>query len=312
MSVSRIYSRGALELDVASPSVPVVIGGLRNITVRSGSDVRADRTGGDIYPRYIAMYAQNPVATFRCVALQDILDQVGLTGLAIANNGVEIFAQEFEEGATVKSGANHRKFLVNEGIIVPRRLICDHQQDAELEYDILPTYDGTNDPVIESDSNALPTAPSDNERFTIGAFTIESIVCGQITRVEIDFGILARVASADSDRYNTHASIRAIEPVITLTGTDLQWLKSTNIPRTGKAVTHANTKMYLRKRSTNAAGFVANGTAEHIKLTAAGMAAIEGVFEDNDDEPSGITLTLTTNYDGSNAPITINTASAIT
>lgn len=312
MSVSRVYSRGALKLDVANPSVPVIVGGIRNISLRSGSDVRADRTGGDIYPRYIALYSQKPVCTFRCACLADILAQCGLTGLAIDNNGVSIYAQEFEEGATVKAGANHRRFLIQEGIIVPRRLTCDHQGDAEIEYDILPTYDGTNDPVIESDTNALPTAPADDERFTIGAFTIESVVCGQLSKIEIDFGVQAQLASADSDRWDTHASIRAIEPVITLTGTDLQWLKAANIPRTGKAVTHAATKMYLRKRSTGATGFLADVTAEHIKFTAAGMAVIEGIFEDNDDEPSAITLTLTTNYDGSNAPLTINTASAIT
>jgi hypothetical protein len=57
---------------------------------------------------------------------------------------------------------------------------------------------------------------------------------------------------------------------------------------------------------------VADVTAEHIKLTAAGMATIENIFDDQADEPAQVSCEITTNYDGTNVPITIDTASAIT
>jgi hypothetical protein len=252
------------------------------------------------------------MATFRCVCLQDVLDEIGLSGQIISGAGMMLYGQAADEGATFKAGANHRQYNVNDGIVYPRRLTCDHQGDAEIEFEVVTRYDGSNDPITESDSVSLPTAATDNESFTLGSATVGNVTIGQITRLEIDFGIMARSIGADSDIWDTHSSIRAIEPKITLTGTDIEWLKSTNIPRTGQVATHANSIIYLRKRSTGATGFVANGTSEHIKFTADGFAVIENVFDDQDDDPAEVSLELTCRYDGTNAPITVDTTSAIT
>ena len=86
---------------------------------------------------------------------------------------------------------------------------------------------------------------------------------------------------------------------------------SAKIPLTGLKVTHANTAFYLRKRAIGST-FVANGTAQHIKFTAEGLATIDNAMQVSGDEPSSTTLTMPLHYDGTNAPLVIDTASAIT
>jgi hypothetical protein len=312
MTISQVHSRYAVQIDVLSPSVPVNLAGVTNVTIPDEWDVRATKTGGDVYPRHIAAYSHTPRPTFRTVCLQDALDQIGLTGLALTYGGINLYAQKFAEGAMAASGSVHRKYNITEGLAYPVRLTCDHRQDAEIEYGIIPTYDGSNDPIVETDSSALPTAPTDNERFTLGSVTIESIAVAQLTRLEVDFGAMAQGQSTDSDIYETHCMIREIRPTIRLTGTNIEWLKATAIPRTGLVFTHANTKLYLRKRGTGASAFVANGTAEHIKITAAGLAVITNPFDDQGDDPAQVQMELTVAYDGTNAPLVITTASAIT
>lgn len=312
MTIAQVHSRYAVQIDVASPSVPVNLAGVTNVTVPDEWDIRASRTGGDVYPRHVAAYSHAPRPTFRTVCLQDALDVIGLTGLVLANGGVNLFAQKFSEGALAASGSAHRKYNITEGLCYPVRLTCEHRGDAEIEYAILPTYDGSNDPIVETDTSALPTAPTDNERFTLGQVTIGAIAIAQITRLEVDFGVVAQAQSTDSDIYDTHCMIRAIEPKIRLVGSNIEWLKSTAVPRTGLVFTHANTKLYLRKRSTGATAFVANNTAEHISLAAAGLAVITNPFDDQGDDPAQVNLDLTVAYDGTNAPIVISTATAIT
>lgn len=312
MTVGNIHSRFGVRIypDGASD---VLLGGIVDQDVQLGSEVRRERSSGDPYPRHIALTAQRPRATFTSFAIAKALDACGLLGLKIAstiNAGLELFAQKFDEGSLVASGANHRKYTVRNGLLIPRTLRVDHQGDATISYEVLPRYDDTNAPIIEADSATLPSGLVDDERFTLGPFTVESVAIGQATQLEIDFGLAAETIGADSDIWDTFTRIGAVEPMIRIRGTDVTWLAAANIPRTGKAATHANTKLYLRKRAEGST-YVADGTAEHIKFTAAGLATIETANNQSGDAPTELELQLPLNYDGTNVQLVIDTTSTI-
>jgi hypothetical protein len=59
---------------------------------------------------------------------------------------------------------------------------------------------------------------------------------------------------------------------------------------------------------------VANGTAQHISFTADGLAIPETLFEGSAgrNPPAEVSLSIPLKYDGTNAPIVVNTATAIT
>ena len=163
-----------------------------------------------------------------------------------------------------------------------------------------------------TESQALPAGLTDAERFTLGPVTIESILLAQVRRFELDFGIEVKTEGSDSDIWDTYCSIESIQPTLTLRGIDLNWWKdSGGVPLTGKAATHANTKIYLRKRAAGAT-FVADETAQHIKFTADGLAHIDDGFSADANNKAEASLVLPMRYDGTNNPLVVNTASAIT
>lgn len=295
-------------------TVPVVLGAIESVNYRAGNEHRADPTSGNPYAQHVAIHEQKPVADFVSYALQDCLDEVGLTGLNVATlaNGLNLYAYKHADGGARATGASHRKFNILQGLVVPTRVTCEHRGDATISYNILPTWDGTNDPVVESDSASVPSTPSDDERFTIGGISIGGVTISDVRSFELDFGMDAKTDGGDSDLFDTHSSIYTLVPTLTLRGVNVEWLKSTNIPRAGKAGTHANTTFYLRKRSQSAAGFVADGTAAHIKGTMAGMAYIDDGFTGGGDNPAETSLKLVGSYDGTNLPVVFTTASAIT
>lgn len=298
---------------VFNDTADVTIGGIESINISSQVEHKADPTSGEIYPRHQAIVAIKPVADFASYCLAQCLDVVPLTGKSISDmaTGVDLYGYAHAHGAG-RAGANlHRKYTIADGMVIPDKITCDHRGDALMTCKILSTWDGTNSPVIEADLQSVPAAESDDERFTIGKCVLGAVTIPDIRSWELDFGITANTEGADSDIYDTHVSIVECRPVLTLRGIDLEWLKAANIPLVGKAGTHANTSVYLRKRLQTAAGYVADGTAEHIKYTIDGLLWIEDIYKAGKG-PAECSLKLAARFDGTNAPLVLDTTSAIT
>ena len=249
MAVTRRY--GIYSVGFGSGGGSTLIGGITKQSLSTGSTVKGEPTAGSVYPSFQSMTAQQPGASFDTLHVAAALDACGLQGLSIASltGGFNLYAQKHAEGGTRAGSGAHRQYVFNEGLVVPRSLSVDHQGDATISYDVIATYDGTNDPVVINDSVSLPTSGSDDERFTLGPVSIESVTIDHLKSLQIEFGIEVNSEGADSEVWPRFASITSVSPKITLRGVDVEWLKSANVPLAGKAATHANTTVFLRKRA---------------------------------------------------------------
>lgn len=308
MSVSNVFGIHTVLLDTTAD---VLIGGITQCAILTGSEHMAEPSNGDVYPQLASIKAQKPSASFTTKALKAALDGIGLAALDIGGlaTGLTFFGQAHDDGGTRKTGANHRQYLIKEGIIFPSRLSAAHQDDATLGYDVAITYDGTNNPVAESDAASLPTAQTDIVRFTLGKVTIGGILLPQVRGVDLSFGFDVQTEGADSDVWDTFASIRTVRPTLTVRGIDPTWLKSSNIPFAGKAGVQADTIFYLKKRAQGGT-YVADGTAEHIKVACTGVANVQTAFSGSGTDIAECDLLLTMRAEGG-VPLVINTASAI-
>lgn len=316
MTVTRLYNNYGVKIDPDSFSgTPVIMGGITRVGLRIGNQVVAMPTSGEAYARFLALYGQKVNPTFETLNVAKGLTNCALSGLKIAaaaaGTGLTLYAQQIAEGALRTSGSNHDSWNFKEGLLYPTSLSCDHQGDARLSYDCHATYDGTNNPVVVAASVALPTAPTDAERFTLGPVTLGGISFTQQMGLNLSFGLKCNSEGADSDIWDTFAWIEEVQPTLTLTGIDKKWFDATFVPLTGLALTHANTKIYLRKRAAGGT-FVANGTAEHVKFTIAGLATVEDGWQGTGGGKGTVSLKLDTQYDGTNLPIVISPAIAIT
>jgi len=306
MAVTKKHTLSAVVFDTT------VLGAITRQSIAQESEIRGDRTSGEVWARWQALYKQRVAPSFATRDLATALAEAGLTGVSIADltAGFIMYAQKYALGGTRTAGAAHRKFVLDNGLIVPRRLSVSHGEDAELEYEIFATSDGTNHPLTITDTQSLPAGIDDAARFTLpaaGNTTIGAKTINQVQSIEIDFGVSAITEGADSDLWDTFCGIEEVAPSLVITTTDVETLGPTQIPREGLVCTHANTFLYLRKRD-DGGTFVADVTAEHIKLTAAGLAVIDEML--SDDGQTALRIPLI--YDGTNAPLTINPASAIT
>jgi hypothetical protein len=312
MTVASRHSLYGVRVYTDAMGGAVLLGGITQQAVATGTEVQNEPTSGEVFSRFLSMTSQKPSAAFSTLGIAAALDVIGLSGLAITaatNAGLELFAYKHAAGSTRAGNSSHRKYNLKKGIIIPQRLTCEHQGNAVLSYLALAIYDGTNDPVVLSESVTLPTGITDAQRFALGPVTIGGIALAGKLGLEIDFGVKAEAISSDGEIWDTLVTIVNTVPKITLRGIDIAWWHASGIPLAGKAATHANTAMYLRKRAV-AGKFVADATSEHISLTAAGLAFVE------DQSASGAAAKTTSisaplYYDGTNDPLVIDTTAAI-
>lgn len=313
MSLTRLHNLYAASIFPDSLGGAVVLDGVIRQSVEHGYEVRGTAVSGSPYVRFVSIVNGAPMARFGTYKMAAALDTIGPTGLAITsvtNDGLKLFAYAHADGGTRKSGSTHRQYLIKKGLIVPKSITCEGQGDAELDFDTYITSDGTNSPIIESDAVAVPALTGDDERFAIGPITLESVTFPQVKRVEIDFGLAVQARAIDGDVFPTFVSIDTIAPKITLRGIDVEWLKSSNLPRTGLPITHANTSIFLRKRLIDGT-FYGDGESEHLQVTANGLAVIQQIFDAEQDAEGECSIEITTRHDGTNSPLVFDTAAAI-
>lgn len=314
MSIQSIHGNYAVRLFDSTQSAEVVLDGTSDQAVNIANTLMQDQTSGSPYARFVPLTAQQfscPITTKR---IKDAIDELGLLGFFFASDvgkpGVEICWQKFSESSGGRAGSgSHIKHTIAAGCIVPMTLNASHQQDASLSFAVIPKYDGTNAPLVHNASQSLPALVGDDERFTLGPITLGGQSIAGNVDVSINFGIGYTLESSDSDVWPTFISLHSITPTITITGTDAAILAS-KIPLAGRALTHANTTIYLRKRSDSGASFVDDATAEHIKFTVAGQAHVSS-YSGSQGSRAQTGIQLTIKYDGTNAPIVVDTASAI-
>lgn len=288
------------------------IGGITQQNLTANSTIAALMGSGEYQPKFLALIGQTPTGSFTTLAVKAALDLLGQLGWAITGDGFNFYGYKHAEGGTRAGAGSHKKYAMAEGLLVPRTLTCDHQGDATIQVDVAITWDGSaNNPIVVTQNVSVPGGVTDLIRFTLGPVTIGGVALTQIRSVTIDFGLSAPPEGADSDLWATYVSIVRAQPMIRLRGIDVDWFKATGaIPLTGKPAAHADTTIYLRKRALGAT-FVANGTAEHIKITAAGLAHIDPLFDAGGGTPAETGLTLETRHDGTNNPLVIDTAAVI-
>lgn len=279
-------------------------------------ELRAEVTAANFTPDHVAMVARRMLFSTSTYDLKQLLDTIGATGLCITTDGshpgVTGYLQKCDDCGVAASGSVHRSYLFTLGLIVPRRITCQHRGDARLDYDIVVIGDGTNAPVTLSDTAALPTITASPLRFTLGPCKLNNVALTEYSEIEIDFGNQVQTRGSESDIDDTHIEQKTHEPMIRIKGIDPAWFSASKVPAAGVVVANSTDYVYLRKRAQTASHFVADGTAEHIKFTLAGFAAVGNAVSAELQRVSETEVVIKGAKDASgNMPIVVSTSSAI-
>jgi hypothetical protein len=310
-----VYKAHAVKIHATGMGSAVIVRDILNEALPLSPELLADVTAPNSTPDHVAFKARKPKLTFSTYDLTGVLDAIGVVGLGIesgANPGVVLYLQKFDDFGQAVSGANHRSYTLGRGCLVPKTLSCDHQGDFKLDCEMTIIGDTVNSPVTLSDTATLPTITQLPARWTLGKIVVAGITLGEYTNVSIDFGNTADSQGSASNVDDSHIAQRTHEPMITITGIDPKWFAAASIPINGAVAVNATDRIYLRKRTQDEDHFVGDGTATHIAVALAGLAAIDQACQVQATRISETTLVIKGAKDSSgNMPLIVDTTSTI-
>ena len=309
MAITRVHTLGGVNIDTKA-GANLFISQVSNVSLDTGIEQIIEAGGGEVDATFSAIAKQNAKITFTSSQLAAILALVGIGGLNVesdvTNDGLEFFFQKIAEGGTRTAGATHLKLTMNKGMLFSRQISADQEKLATVNMEAIATWDGTNDPFVIEDNMALEGVAGVNEGFVSGPVKINGVTLEGVQEITIDLGIQEIVIND-----GVHASFAAIQsrrPVITIKTTDTVSMSTFGLAGTAQGAT--DSVIYLRKVAEGGTR-VADATAQHISFTVDdGMITVNSV-EASDGDIASSEVVITPTYDGTNAILVINTATAI-
>lgn len=292
-------------------------GGIVANNISNNIEKGGEATSGKMTPEFLYVRQIRPVLDFTTLQLGTILG-IATNGAsaaarpwaAIGAAGLVAYAYAHVEGGGRAGNSSHKSFTINEGILVPRRLMAPHGRRASLMVEALATYDGTNNPVVIAEGVTPGSPAAHAEEFGLASATVGNIALPNKTDVTIDFGIRAEVISTDGDIYPTFVSVVEFSPVITIRGISMAWWSSSGFGYPAANATLAQTTLSFRRFAQGGA-YQADASTVHLTVSMAGMVTVEEMTGPEGGGPREITLTLTGRDDGTNAPMVITPSAAL-
>lgn len=303
------YKSHALKLGTAW------IGGVQNIQFMNNAKVLAQPVAGSPFPLFSSITQISTGFKATAFNVYTALGSLGFLGLALGSGvTAELWEILWNDNGSIASGAVHRKVSIGLGRAIWRQIKCSNGVDASIDIEVFGlSTDGLASPLVFSESQAYP-APVDDMRHTLINAVLASINMGCVTDLTIDSGWSIEAATCNSNVFDTRLDVKSLQPKISVTtlAAELVGTGAGKIPISGLAATQANTKIQFRKRIPSTGTFVANATAEHMNICAAGILVPTTAFSGSNNDDGTASFELSAQFDGTNTPLVINTAVALT
>lgn len=143
---------------------------------RSGIRQALLSSDGMVDPTFLGVMSQEARMSFTSAKLATLLglntSAFLIAGKPITSDGTHagltLYLQKMLQGGTRDTGAVHKKLSCTLGMLLPRTLSAQQGAHAQLEVEVVPVFDGVNNPIVITDSVSLPTATTITELFTLG------------------------------------------------------------------------------------------------------------------------------------------------
>lgn len=260
------------------------------------------------YNSYAAAKSAKPKISFEASALKSVLDLWGLYAPIAVGSGTQVtqYYSKLVDGGFRE--ANGVKNIMNNGLALLRSLDATHNEPATCKYDLIGRWDGTNHPFTTTTGQAIPSSTTvQDQLYTLGPVSINSTLYGT-RRASFNPGYQEFSDGISGEAFPDMVAILKGDPKAEVSLADPAILSTL----TGVGAIFTNVKLYFRKVSqTLATGRVADGTAEHIKVTFAKARVKPTTISGAWGAVGDMGISIIPIADGTNAVCAISTASAI-
>lgn len=237
------------------------------------------------FPQPLALHtgAQRPMVNFTTAQLATLFGATGVYGYDTSGGNTDFFCKAASDlGVRVADATtSHLRFRATQGLLNWLSIEASQDGVATATCRYLPTYDGTNAPLVAAGTMALSGTPSGEECFGMGPVYHNGSIIPNVTGWSLDLGISFYEIAADGEPFLTYVGVKEIAPVLTLRG-----VRAANFVTYTLGGTAINTSLnaYLRRRTADG-GFYADGSSQHIKIAATNGLILPDTIQGGGNEP---------------------------
>lgn len=250
-----------------------------------------ERAAGEVYPNFIANQEQKPVLNIGSKQLDVLLANVPISGaFSLTNIGVYL-KKGAGAGAVARATTVHERCVISQACVYWTSIRLMHNQPGEAQLSIVPSYDGTNDPIVFTGSVALPTSLAASSYFGVGPVSINGTAIPGIQEVTIESGIQLQQLGDASEEFDTFVGLLTGEVSITI-----KTLEQTNwaaLGLRGTVLDGTNGVIVYGRKFAAGGSRVANGTGEHLKFVGLSGKAIPQNTNGQNADPVSDTIKVT-------------------
>lgn len=268
MSVSTVHYTHGIVLPSAT-----FLGALSDCTPQNQLDYLVGYASGHATPLFTGIRRARPAVEFTCAQIATALGETGLTGASQAAGNTDLYLKKATDLGNREADASlaHIRLRMSLAYLYWSQINARQGQDAEIRLRCVPTWDGTNAPIVAAGSLALAGTAAASEFFTLGPVKVNGSFLTGIQSMSLDLGFEPQEAAGDGDVFTSFFGLKAINPVLTLETLDASAWTSYGVG--GLALSAI--LIYLRKKEPDQGNY-SDASTQHIKLTGTnGLVAIE-------------------------------------
>ncbi|MEO1528070.1 MAG: hypothetical protein AAFX06_21780 [Planctomycetota bacterium] len=277
----------AVEIQEDGAVSPTLIGAVDSQTFDTNTTVQTQLSAGSPTPSFGEVTSIQPNGTITTRSIAALLGLIGMRGVCLsggATPGFGLWQLAKADCGGYEAGSVHRKIIVPNGRIIPQSLSAQHGSPASVTAGVFSYWDGTNDPLIVAENQALPTGlPADVDGWHLGAVRFAGVQLDKKTSVNINWGISLRPEQDNGDTFARSLQFAEYRPTVSITCHDESKFGNggSQIPLESKHGTQADTEIVLRKR-VNGQSAYATG-AVHLRFVIDGIANWQSGNASGDD-----------------------------
>lgn len=279
---------------------------LTDNTASPNAELFSAMAASDVLPSFRGAHGSTPDIRFTTHQVKTVLDVCGLGFYDMSGGNCDLYyRQDTPYGMREAVGdSDHVRLRCVRGIMFWDEISADQDNLATISCRIIPTWNGSTAPMIPLGSQTIPAEWYNTTFFGLGPIEINDggSFVGALESWRFSPGTTPNIVRSDGEPYASFVGIETQDPVLTaVTGHFSHW---TSIGHTGLALTSLD--WWLRKRTADDTGSVADGTSEHIKFVGgSGLATVASSSMKN------MSLRFGLRRSSGTYPITVDTTAAI-
>ncbi|HUX17449.1 MAG TPA: hypothetical protein VMW52_13310, partial [Phycisphaerae bacterium] len=223
---------------------------LSDLTPAANVDLLTAWAGGAVTPSFRGAQGATPDVTFSTPQIKTILDEcTDGDGVSIADYSASNVDLYYRKATAIGSrgligAAEHLVVRARQSMMIWTQLEAKQNGVASIQCRLVPTFDGTNIPIIGIGSETIALNLNVTQQYTLGPVKLNGGAVDGVQGWSFAQGLDPNIKASDGDIYASFAGLRRADPILTIDTPDVGLWETHGV--TGTVLTAL--VAYLRKR----------------------------------------------------------------